>query len=169
MNIEKDDQLDHRSHQQPCNQPSDVMARLGTAMDAARSGDETPARELLGHLWDELGSDGDPYHLCAVAHSLADLQDDPRVELMWDLRALAACRRLTDARLAAEGVATSVRGFMPSLHLNLADDYARCFDAAQALVHVAAAREALPSLPDDGYRWMISDALDRVQAAAEAM
>ena len=47
-------------------------------------------RQLLAELWEEAGADDDPLYRVALAHAMADLQDDPREELAWDLRAMHA-------------------------------------------------------------------------------
>lgn len=54
-------------------------------------GQRDAARDLFARIWDDIGGEqGDPLHVCVLAHSMADVQDDVRQELMWDLRALAA-------------------------------------------------------------------------------
>ena len=40
--------------------------------------------------------------VCVLAHSMADVQDDVRQELVWDQRALAAADPLTDDRVVAQ-------------------------------------------------------------------
>jgi hypothetical protein len=132
-------------------------------MELAHTGEHGAARALFVEIWAELEPDGDPFHRCAVAHAMADLQDDAKDELTWDLRALRAADLLTDERVAAGGVAGSVRGFYASLHLNLADVYLRLGDRLGARHHVVAGREALGALGDDGYEQMIFDALARVK------
>jgi len=59
------------------------------------------------------GESGDPFHRCALAHAMADVQDDVHEELLWDLRRLAAADLLTDERAARGGVAGPVAGFCP--------------------------------------------------------
>ena len=146
-------------------EPDEVMVRVGAAMALAGRGDRDAACTRFGELWVEVGADGDPFHRVAIAHALADLQDDVHDEIMWDERALIAAEALTDARVAAGGAPGSARSFLPSAHLNLADDRLRLGDAAAAREHVAAGRAALDTLAADGYRQMISDALDRIDAA----
>jgi hypothetical protein len=146
-------------------EPDDVMRRLVAALELAQAGDRTGARARYEEIWAALGSDGDPFHRCAVAHAMADVQDDPRDELVWDARALDAAQLLTDERVAAAGVAGPARSFRPSLHLNLADVHLRLGDRAEAARHVAAGRAALDALADDGYRAMVAGGLDRVAGA----
>jgi hypothetical protein len=141
----------------------DVMTRIGEGIARGQQGDAAAARAIFAEVWQLVGPDGDPFHRCAVAHSMADVQDDPAEELVWDLRALDAVGSLTDERLRTAGVAGSVDGFRPSLHLNLADVYRRLGQPDRASEHVRLGRVTLPHLPDDGYRAMISDGLERVE------
>lgn len=139
------------------------MVRLGDGIAAGRRGDRELARSILGKLWAwvERG-EGDAFHRCAIAHSLADVQDDAEAELDWDQRALAAADEVTDEHLATAGSMGTVQGLYPSLHLNLADVHARLGEADRAREHVRLGREALGALPDDGYQTMIRDALTRI-------
>jgi hypothetical protein len=139
----------------------EVLARIADAVTLVAA-DRDAARVRLGAIWTEVEA-GDPLHRCVLAHYLADLQDDVRDELRWDLRALAAADEVAQERdrAAAEtggaldGRALDVRALYPSLHLNLGDDYRRLGAAAQAREHLALARAAEHVLPDDGYGRMI--------------
>ncbi len=146
----------------------EVMGRISRAMERGQRGDPSGARTMFLDVWADVGEHGDPLHRCALAHAMADLQDDPEAELTWDLRALAAADQLTDERVAAAGVAGSARSFHPSLHLNLADVYRRLGEHAHARAHVAFGREVIGALDEDGYRQMIVDALDRIGAQLDA-
>lgn len=145
-----------------------VLAKIDQGIRLGIAGDRAAARGVFSLLWEETGTDGDPLHRCAIAHSMADVQDDPVDELEWDLRALTAANEVTDDRTARAGVPGGVAGFYPSLHLNLADAYRRLGDPAQARYHVAAGRERLDALSDDGYGAMIRGALQRIAAELEA-
>ncbi|MET9295059.1 hypothetical protein [Streptomyces sp. NPDC003077] len=68
---------------------------MGQAVMLHRGGDREEARNRLRALWEEVGPRGDPFHRCALAHYLADTQDDPLDELHWDLMALDAAERST--------------------------------------------------------------------------
>ena len=71
-----------------------IMERAGAAVAAGRRGERAEARAIFDELWDQVGSDdGDPVQRCAVAHWMADVQDDVQSELLWDLRALEAMAR----------------------------------------------------------------------------
>jgi hypothetical protein len=113
-------------------------------------------------VWDEIGPEGDALHRCAVAHYLADVQDDVHEELVWDLRALEAADSVTDERAQQAGAAGSVRGFYPSLHLNLGDVYRRLGDLDRARDHLECGRAAVGALGDGGYGNMIRSGLDRL-------
>jgi hypothetical protein len=146
----------------PAPAPDSVMNRVGEAIALIQHKDRAGARSLLMDLWEEVGGNGDALHRCAIAHQLADVQDELDNELGWDLEALAAADALSDDRLAAAGAAATVQGLYPSLHLNLADVYRRLGDRAHAQVHIQLGRRFCEGLPDDDYGQMIRAALDRV-------
>jgi hypothetical protein len=145
-------------------EPDAVMARIGEGIARSQQGDALAARALFTEVWEQLPADGDALHRCALAHSMADVQDDPADELRWDLRALAAAEQLSDARVADATAATSVAAFLPSLHLNLADVYLRLGDLDASAQHVDAAEPSLGALPQHGYREMIADGLARLRS-----
>ena len=145
-----------------------MMGRIGAAVERGRAGEPADARTELGRLWAEIGPDGDPLHRCVLAHHLADLQDDVRDELAWDERALAAVPELSDRRVQQEHASLQVRGLLPSLHLNLADDHRRLGATERARAHLDSAREHLGALADDGYGAMIRNAVEDVADALAA-
>ncbi|GAB2919046.1 hypothetical protein GCM10027280_02600 [Micromonospora polyrhachis] len=144
----------------------EVIAEMSAAVELGRAGQTGPAREQLTALWERIGADGDPFHRCVVAHYLADLQDDPADELAWNLRALEAVDTLTDERVRQHHDSLAVRGFLPSLHLNLVEDYRRLGQLDQAREHLTRAQESLSALGEDDYGDMIRDG---VRQAAEAL
>lgn len=133
----------------------DIMAGIARALELGRSGQPEQARDALVALWDRVGATGDALHRTAIAHYLADLQDATEDELDWDLRALAAIDGLTDDRVRRHHDALRVRAFLPSLHLNLADDYHRLGRTDLAVRHLEQARDLVEVLPDDDYGAMI--------------
>jgi hypothetical protein len=139
-----------------------VMERVGTAMALFHGGDRAGARRSFGLIWDEVGPDGDAFHRCVLAHYLADVQDDLRDELAWDLRALEAAASLTDDRVQEHHASLRIRGFYPSLHLNLAEDYRRLGEPDQARHHLAEAEHRADALGDDDYGKGIRAALTRL-------
>ncbi|MCA1007267.1 hypothetical protein LCL87_16210 [Rhodococcus hoagii] len=139
-----------------------TMDAITRGVTLGRDGDTDAARAALLDLWAEITLSGDPFHRCTLAHYLADLYDDPAQALMWDVRALDAADNLTNDRVQEHHASLAVRGFYPSLHLNLADNLRRLgsFDAARS--HLDAAAEYLDALGDDGYGAMIRTALAEV-------
>jgi hypothetical protein len=145
-----------------------VMVRVGEGIGLREHGKRAEARHLFDDLWREIGGvDGDAFHRCAIAHSMADVRDDVREESAWDLLALEAADSLTDARVAEGGVTAPVAAFYPSLHLNLGDCYRRLGDADRALDHLRLGRASLAALPDDGYMSLVRDGFERLARACE--
>ncbi|MDO0928756.1 hypothetical protein QQY24_26310 [Streptomyces sp. TG1A-8] len=142
--------------------PDAVLTRIGQIVILHHGGDREEARRRFLELWAELGESGPPLHRCTLAHYLADTQDDPVDELAWDLRALAAAEELADGRGA--GDPPGLRGFLPSLHLNLAADYVGLGRSAAARAHLRRARHAAASLPEDGYGDGVRAAIGRLES-----
>ncbi|MFE0379449.1 hypothetical protein ACFW1M_28630 [Streptomyces inhibens] len=156
-----------------------VLTRIGQAIMLHRAGDREEARNRLSALWHEIGPQGDAFHRCTLAHYMADTQDDPRDELDWDLRALEAAEGFVTER--PEGSATApaesavadgpgprhplvaLRAFFPSLHLNIAADYAALDRPADARAQLRRARASVNALADGEYRQGLRDAIDRLQ------
>ncbi|MER5458354.1 tetratricopeptide repeat protein [Micromonospora sp. NPDC002389] len=121
------------------------------------------ARDLFAQIWDEIGGEhGDPLHVCVLAHSMADVQDDPHQELIWDERALAAADRLTDDRAAQAGVPMSVAALYPSLHLNLGECHRKLGDLGRARECLQQAQAGIGALGDDDYGRLIKAGLERL-------
>jgi hypothetical protein len=141
-----------------------TMTRIGQGVELHHHrGQREAARELFAQIWDDIGGEqGDPLHVCVLAHSMADVQDDVRQELMWDLRALAAADQVTDERVAQAGVPLSVAGLYPSLHLNLSDCYRKLGDLGRAREHLRQARAGIGALGDDEYGQLIKGGLERL-------
>ncbi|MEV4512238.1 tetratricopeptide repeat protein [Dactylosporangium sp. NPDC049525] len=141
-----------------------TMVRIAEAVQLHHGqGQREAARRLFAEIWDDIGGEqGDPLHVCVLAHSMADVQDDVHEELIWDQRALAAAGLLTDDRVAQAGVPLSVAGLYPSLHLNLADCYRKLGDVGRALEHLQQARAGIGALGDDEYGQLIRSGLERL-------
>lgn len=144
-----------------------TLARIGHAVQVHHGeGRRDAARELFAEIWADIGGEaGDPLHVCVLAHSMADVQDDVREELLWDQRALAAAGRITDDRVAEAGVPMSVAGLYPSLHLNLAECHRKLGDLGRAREHLAEARAGIGALGDDEYGRLIRRGLDELTSA----
>jgi hypothetical protein len=123
--------------------------RKGVRLREAGNIDE--ARHLLKSLWQAVSKGDDAFAVCFLAHSLADVQDDPAEELRWDVVALKAAGEVTDDRAAEQQIPGGQRGLYPSLHLNLAEDYRRLGDEKRAQEHYRAGAEFVRFLADDSY------------------
>ena len=145
-----------------------TMARITAAIARLQGGDPDGARAAFAALWAEIGEGGDPFHRCTLAHFMADAQADPRDELAWDLRALAAADGLTDERVQAHHASLAIRAFYPSLHLNVGEAYRKVGDLARARAHAHAAEAALDGLPADGYGQFIRGGVARLLARLDA-
>jgi hypothetical protein len=141
-----------------------TMTRIGQGVELHHhQGRREAARDLFAQIWDDIGGEqGDPLHVCVLAHSMADVQDDVHQELMWDLRALAAVGLITDERVAQAGVPLSVAGLYPSLHLNVSDCYRKLGDLSRAREHLQRARAEIGALGDDEYGQLIRGGLERL-------
>lgn len=141
-----------------------TMTRIGEGVELHHHrGRREAARDLFAQIWEDIGGEqGDPLHVCVLAHSMADVQDDVHEELVWDLRALAAADLVTDERAAQAGVTLSVAGLYPSLHLNLADCYRKLGDLHRAREHLQQARDTIGALDDDEYGQLIRGGLEQL-------
>jgi tetratricopeptide (TPR) repeat protein len=140
-----------------------TMKRIGQGIELSQRGERNDASQLFAQVWSDIGGEnGDPFYRCALAHSMADVQDDVQEELIWDLRALAAADLVTDERAALAGVLSPVAAFYPSLHLNLGECYRRIGDLDLAREHLERGLDAVVTLGDDGYGRMIKGGLDRL-------
>lgn len=148
-----------------------TLARINQGVQLHHhQGQREAARDLFAQIWDEIGGErGDPLHVCVLAHSMADVQDDVHQELIWDQQALAAADLLTDARLAQAGVTMPLAGLYPSLLLNLGECYRKLGDLDRAREYLQGAQAGIDALGDDEYGQLIKGGLDRLaeQLASE--
>ncbi len=143
----------------------DMRTRIGQVIMLLHGGDRTEARSRFAGLWQEMGEDGPPLDRCVLAHYMADAQDDPEEELAWDRKALAAADAAGGEEVRwGPQAALSVRGFYPSLHLNLAADYYRLGEYGMARGHLGRARAVCDALADDDYGNGIRAAIGRLDA-----
>jgi hypothetical protein len=149
--------------QEPAVITDPTLLRIGEAVQLNHQGERAAARSLFTELWAGIGGEeGDPLHRCTLAHAMADAQDDPRAELVWDERALAAAGLLTDERLHEAGLTLTVAGLHPSLHLNLSECHRKLGDLDRARAHLRAAEATIDALADDDYGRLIRDGLAKV-------
>lgn len=144
-------------------EPDEAMTRIGQGIELSQRGDRDAARRVFTDAWNDIGGEsGDPLHRCALAHSMADVQNDLHEELLWDLRALAAAELVTDAQATEAGVTGPVAAFYPSLHLNLGECYRKLGDVDQACEHLERGQAAVAAVGNDGYGQMIRGGLGRL-------
>lgn len=129
---------------------ADTMDRINEGIAHVHGGRQDLARSIFADVWREVEVDGDPFHRCILAHFMADVQEDPRDELTWDLRALAAADLLTDECVKAHHASMSLAAFFPSLHLNVGEAYRKLGDLENARRHLRHAQRAVRALDDDG-------------------
>ncbi len=143
--------------------PADpVITGIQAAAAVLSSGDRESARSQLEQIWASVSADPEPFHVCVLAHFMADVQDDIADELAWDLRALEAALQCTDADAERHGYSLSMTSFMPSLRVSLAQDYYRQGDFELAGDHLAAAHTFVSHLGDDEYGRLIRGAMERL-------
>jgi hypothetical protein len=82
---------------------------------------------------------------------MADVQDDVRQELAWDLRALRAAEHLSDFRVQRLHPSLTAAGFLPSLHLNVADAWLRLGDFECAQKHLGICQSLKAGLSGSPY------------------
>lgn len=141
---------------------TDLIHRLTTALNTP----EADRRAAIGDVWTSLPAD-DHVGRCIVAHYAADHEPRLADEVGWDELALAESASLTDDALQAVHPGLTVAGFLPSLHLNLADGYRRQERFADAIAQLAEGRSHLGAFDDapaeqEAYVAMILDGYRRV-------
>ncbi|ALG85457.1 hypothetical protein [Gordonia phthalatica] len=122
---------------------TDLISRLTQAL----AGPEHDRRTAVDELWATLPAD-DHAARCIVAHYAADLQPTLTDEVQWDEVSLAESALLTDESLRAIQPSLTVEGFLPSLHLNVADGYRRQERFAEAIAQLDAGRSHLHVFDD---------------------
>ncbi|MGV9312337.1 hypothetical protein ACWDR0_09070 [Streptomyces sp. NPDC003691] len=145
--------------------PDPTMEAIGHAVAEGQAGNSASARRKLLALWSAIGVTGDPLHRCSLAHYLADLYEDPAQALAWNIRALDAAGAVTEQRVQEHHAGLQISGFLPSLHLNLADDYRRLGSFEAATEHIDAAGTHAAGLPQDPYSDLVRRAVQEVAAA----
>lgn len=136
------------------------MENLMTELGAAMSGEPAERKQKLEGTWARIAP-GDHAARCIAAHYIADVQEELDAEVEWDEVSLAESAHVSDAELQAIHPSLSVAGFMPSLHLNLADGYRRQGRFEEASDRLQTSREfdfALESAIDPSYATGIREA-----------
>lgn len=144
------------------NHQDETLQRIQESFRLYCRGEQTEAGDQFAALWDELKSDGYAYHRCVLAHFIADIQHHPDEELAWDLEAL----QIADAAIegGTDPTVASLEKFLPSLHMNLADDFRKQGNFPKARHHVQLGMESGGSLGIDAYGQRVRAELIRIEA-----
>ena len=119
----------------------------GIEREALGSFDE--ATRLYRAAWDQSSND---FERCIAAHYVARHQKNAVDALEWNRRSLFYADRADYQR---------VRGFYPSLHLNIGNAYEDLGDLDAAKRHYELAAAALDSIPEDAYGAVVRDSIAR--------
>lgn len=136
---------------------------IADARDRALDGD-AGARDELVALSEDGGPERHPRHRVMAAFFASALTLEPRDRLVLDRRALEVALTVAPADDPFHGTSSAIGVLVPMLHLQLVDDHLDLDDPVQARGHLAAARRAVPSLPEGVDRGPVSAAVDRAAA-----
>jgi tetratricopeptide (TPR) repeat protein len=117
-----------------------VVKLCAQGMQAETEGRAADAHALFREAWYAATDD---YEACVASHYLARHQNTPKDTLRWNQECLDRADRVDDER---------VRGFYPSLHLNMARAHAELGDNETARKHYQSAAECLENVPAGPYR-----------------
>jgi tetratricopeptide (TPR) repeat protein len=142
--------------QSPISPDNPIVELCLQGMQAEAQGRYADAQQLFARAWE---SSTDDFEACIAAHYLARQQETPQEMLHWNQTALDCAAAVGDER---------VRGFYPSLYLNLGFSYETLGDREAARSYYRLAADDLHTLPDTPYastvRQAIANALDRLQS-----
>lgn len=116
-----------------------VVKICAEGMHAEGEGRPEAARELYERAW---AQSKDDVEACVAAHYLARQQPSAEETLRWNKEALERADAAADER---------VRGFYPSLYLNLGKSYEDLGDVGGARSCYETAAKEAEGIPDDGY------------------
>jgi rifampin ADP-ribosylating transferase len=124
--------------------PSNKIIQLcAEGMEAEGKGGIEAAKKLFLKAWEESSTDFEKF---TSSHYLARNQENIQEELKWNLESL---------RLASLINEDSMKGYFPSIHLNIGKSYEKLNDNEKAIEHYKAAVDYLHHLSEDGYGQMI--------------
>jgi tetratricopeptide (TPR) repeat protein len=124
--------------------PSNKIIQLcAEGMEAEGKGGMEAAKKLFLKAWEESTTDFEKF---TAFHYLARNQVNIQEELKWNLESL---------RLASLINEDSMKGYFPSLHLNIGKSYDKLNDNEKAIEHYKSAVDYLHHLSEDGYGKMI--------------
>jgi tetratricopeptide (TPR) repeat protein len=137
--------------------PNNPVVKLCTeGMQAEAQGQLDEARSLFMRAWDKSQDD---FEACIAAHYVARHQDTPEETLRWNLEALARAQAVADER---------VRGFYPSLYLNMGWSYENTGDKVKAQEYYELAATCIDDLPAGPYRDMVLNGIRQGEKRIES-
>lgn len=132
--------------------PNNPVVKLcAEGMQAEGEGQIEAARACFQQAWDVRQDD---FEACIAAHFMARHQP-PAETLHWNQVALDHAEAVTDDR---------VRGFYPSLYLNLGWSHEQLGDLSKASQYYELATNRLADLPDDPYATVVRKGVTAGQA-----
>ncbi|MEV0276258.1 hypothetical protein AB0I22_07735 [Streptomyces sp. NPDC050610] len=140
--------------------PDNPVVRLCVqGMEAETRGDDAAARRLFVRAWETAADD---YEACVAAHYVARHQLTARATLDWNAECLRRAELVADER---------VRGFFPSLHLNMARAHQELGDRDSAREHFRQAARRLADAPPGPYgdwgRYAVAEGLRATGGGAD--
>ncbi|HYR08154.1 MAG TPA: hypothetical protein VEQ60_10315 [Longimicrobium sp.] len=126
-----------------------VVKLCAQGMEAELAGRPVEARDLFVRAWDARRDD---YDASVAAHFVARHQPTPEETLRWNQEALARADAVGGER---------VRGFYPSLYLNVGHSHEQLGDPDEARRFYALAAAAATDLPAGPYGDTVRDGITR--------
>lgn len=114
-------------------------------MEAESEGRPNDARDLFMQAWEARSDD---YDACIAAHFLARHQPTPQDTFHWNEQALNYAAAVGDER---------VRGFYPSLYLNMGYSHELLGNMAEAGRYYDMAAERMDDVPEGRYKNIVSN------------
>lgn len=137
--------------------PSNQIVELcAEGMRAESEGRHEDASALFAEAW---AASSDDFEACVAAHYFARHQANDYDALRWNEEALRRAEAVGDDR---------VRGFYPSLYLNIGRSHESLGNLTEARRYYDLAGEHLDELSEDRYGSLVRDAIGRAKLRAAA-
>jgi hypothetical protein len=137
--------------------PNNPVVRMcAQGMEFERSGRLDEASQLFLNAWNE---SRDEFERCIAAHYVARHEKNSVDKLLWNRRSLDHANASADER---------VRGFYPSLYLNMGKSHEDLGNREESVRFYEMAATALDSLPEGPYGDMVREAVARALVRSSA-
>ena len=114
-----------------------VIALVALGMEIERKKNVKRAQELFMQAWHQSSTEQEK---CIAAHFVARHQNTPEEALKWNLESLQRADKVHNEE---------IKGYYPSLYLNIGASYETLGDKAEAGKYYNLAFERIPDLPRD--------------------